>query len=119
MKNFFKNVDMDQVTDGISEIKDQLQELKFRKPWTNGSGMSPIGYMAIGAGLTALGVALYRNRTEVANFCSSCGADLKNKWESSGMKDRAQEIMGKVKNGAKDSADKMKTQANQERFQPT
>ena len=126
MKNFFKNVDMDQVTDQISDIKDQLQDLRFRKPWTSGGSAAPIGFMAIGAALTLLGVTLYRNRTEVANFCSQCGAELKDKWESSGMKDKAEQIIGKVKTGAKETADKMKEttdkmkdQANQERYQPT
>jgi hypothetical protein len=126
MKNFLKNMDMEQVKDQISDIKDQLQDLKFRKPWTTESGATPLVFMAIGAGLTLLGVTLYRSRGEVANFCSNCGAELKDRWESSGIKDKAEQIIGKVKTGAKETADKMSdkmkgqaTAAGQERYQPT
>lgn len=115
MRNFLKNVDMDQVKDQIADIRDQIQEMKFRKPWTTGSDTSPAAFMVIGAAVAMMGVALYRNRSEVAHFCSNCGADLKDKWESSGMKDKAEKMMGKVKNGVQDA----KGQANQDRYQPT
>jgi hypothetical protein len=116
MKNFLKNVDLDQVKDQISDIKDQMQDLRFRTPWTKGNPTSPFAYMAIGAAMAMLGTALYRNRSEVANFCSNCGAELKSKWESSGMKDKAERIVGKVKSAGNQEA---KTASNQERYQPT
>jgi hypothetical protein len=115
MKNFFKSVDLDQVKDQISEIRDQVQDMKFRKPWTRGSDTSPAAFMAIGAAVALLGVTLYRNRGEVAHFCSNCGAELKGRWESSGIKEKAEQIMSKMKNGAQEA----KGQANQERYQPT
>ncbi|MDB5047794.1 MAG: hypothetical protein JWO30_865 [Fibrobacteres bacterium] len=115
MKNFFKNVDLDQVKDQIAEIKDQVQDMKFRTPWTRGSDTSPAAFMAIGAAAALLGVTLYRNRKEVAHFCSNCGADLMGKLESSGIKDKAGQILSKMKNGAQD----IKAQATQERYQPT
>ncbi|HKP96246.1 MAG TPA: hypothetical protein VJ385_10850 [Fibrobacteria bacterium] len=115
MRNFLKNVDMDQVKDQIADIKDQVQDLRFRKPWTKGSETSPAAFMAIGAALAVLGVTLYRNRGEVAHFCSNCGAEIKGRWESSGMKEKAEKFMGKMKNGVQEA----KSQANQERYQPT
>jgi hypothetical protein len=115
MKNFFKNVDLDQVKDQIAEIKDQVQDLKFRTPWTKGSATSPAAFMAIGAAAALLGVTLYRNRKEVAHFCSNCGAELMGRFESSGIKEKAEQIMSKMKNGSQDA----KGQANQERYQPT
>lgn len=103
MKNFLRNMDLEQVKDQISDIKDQMQDIRFRKPWTAGSDSSPMAFMAIGAALALLGTALYRNREEVANFCSSCGAEVKDRWQSSGMKEKAERMMSKMKNGAQDS----------------
>lgn len=111
MMNFLKNVDLEQVKDQISEIKDQMQDMRFRKPWTTGSDKSPIAFMAVGAALALLGTALYKNRKEVANFCSGCGSDMKDRWENSGIKEKAEKMMSKVKNGSHDS----KTPPN---FQP-
>ena len=115
MRNFLKNVDLDQVKDQIAEIKDQVQDMKFRKPWTRGEETSPITFMAIGAALALAGVTLYKKRDTVARFCSNCGAELKDRWESSGMKDKAEKIMSKMKNGTQAPKD----QAGQERYQPT
>lgn len=115
MKNFFKNVDLENVTDQLAELKDQIQEMKFRKPWSKGSDTSPMAFLAIGAAMAGLGMALYKNRSEVANFCSNCGTELKGKWESFGMKDKAEQIMGKMKPGVKDA----KNQNAQANYQPT
>jgi hypothetical protein len=114
MRNFFKNLDMDDVKDQIADIKEQMQDIRFRKPWTNGSETTPAAFMAIGAAIAFLGMALYRNRTEVANFCSNCGAELKGRWENSGMKDKTEKFINKVKSGVKEARDQ-----GQDRFQPT
>lgn len=115
MKNFLKNVDLEIVKDQLSEIKDQMQEMKFRKPWSSGSDTSPIAFLAIGAAMAGLGMALYKNRGEVANFCSNCGTELKDKWESSGMKDKAEQMIGKMKSGVKEA----KNQSAQANYQST
>lgn len=112
MKNFLRNVDLDQVKDQISEIKSQMQDLHFRKPWTKGGDSSPVALMAVGAALALVGVALYKNRREVANFCANCGTDFKDKWQGSGLKEKAGQMMDKVRNGAQEA----KSQAD--RFQP-
>jgi hypothetical protein len=112
MRNFFKNLDMGDVKDQIADIKEQIQDIRFRKPWTRGDETTPAAFMAIGAALAFLGMALYRNRTEVANFCANCGTGLKGRWESSGMKDKAEKFMSKVKSGVQDA----RNQA-QDRFQ--
>ncbi len=83
----------------MAEMKDQIQELRFRKPWSSGGEPSPTLYMAIGAALAYAGMALYKNRDEVADFCSTCGAKLRSTWEQSGLKDKAGKVMGKVKEG--------------------
>lgn len=95
MLNFMKNVDLQEVKSQVSDLKDQLQDLHFRKPWTRGGETSPFLYMVIGAAMALGGALLYRNRAEVANFCSNCGADLKSKWESSGIKEKAEQFMNK------------------------
>jgi len=79
MKNFLKNVDIDQIKDQVTDLKDQMAELRFRKPWTRGGESSPLLFIAIGAGLALAGVTLFKNRNEVADFCSNCGASLKEK----------------------------------------
>lgn len=103
MKSWMKNVDMDQVKDQISELKDQIQDIKFRKPWTRGEDASPFLFMALGAAVTWAGIALYKNRDEVANFCSNCGTKLKDSWQQSGIKQKAERAMAKAKEGARES----------------
>lgn len=82
MLNFFKNIDLDGMKNQISDLRDQVQDMKFQKPWTTGRPASPVAYMAAGAALTILGVALFRKRAEVARFCADCGTELKHKWNS-------------------------------------
>jgi hypothetical protein len=113
MMNFLRNVDLDQVKDQLTELKGQVQDLHFRKPWTNGSETSPAAFMAVGAALALVGVALYKNRSQVASFCANCGIDIKDKWESSGLKEKAGQMMDKVRNGAQE----VKSPA--ERYHPT
>ncbi len=123
MKNFMKNVDIDQIKDQMTELKDQVADLRFRKPWTRGEESSPVLFLAIGAGLAFAAITLFKNRTEVANFCSNCGASLKEKWESSNLKeelkDKAGKIMDKVKDRTQDAVQGIKGATNQERFYPT
>lgn len=103
MMNWMKNVDLEQVRDQIVDLKDQVQDIRFRKPWTRGAETSPFLYMALGAAL-AWGVrALYKNREEVASLCSSCGAKLKDTWEQSGLKEKAEKAMQKAKSGSKEA----------------
>ncbi len=115
MRNFFKNVDLSDVGDQIAELKGQVQDIRFRKPWTSGKSVSPIAWVGLGAIVAGAGYLLFKKRAAVAGLCSNCGASLKDKWEDSGMKDKTEDIIGKVKNGAKDSVDKVKTQAAYER----
>jgi hypothetical protein len=82
MLNLFKNIDLDGMKDQITDLRDQVQDMKFQKPWTSGRSASPVAYMAAGAALTILGVALFRKRAEVVRFCADCGAELKHKWNS-------------------------------------
>ena len=82
MRNFFKTIDVDGIKDQIGDIRDQLQEIRFQKPWVTGRSASPVAYMAAGAALTILGVALFRKRAEVVRFCADCGTELKEKWNS-------------------------------------
>jgi hypothetical protein len=99
MLNFMKNVDLEEVRSQVSDIRDQLQDLHFRKPWTRGQETTPFFYMVLGAAMALGGALLYRNRAEVASFCSNCGAELKDRWKSSGIKEKAQEFMGKSREG--------------------
>jgi len=101
--NWMKSVDLAQVRDQVMDLKEQVQDIHLRKPWTRGNETSPIVYMALGAGL-AWGIkALYKNREEVASLCSSCGSKLKDTWEQSGLKEKAKEAMQRTKSGAKDA----------------
>lgn len=82
MLNLFKNIDLNGIKEQITDLSDQVQEMRFQKPWTSGRSASPVAYMAAGAALTILGVALFRKRAEVARFCADCGTELKHKWDS-------------------------------------
>lgn len=96
MRNIFKNIDLDQVKDQISEIKDQVQDIRFRKPWTTGSPTPRLAFVALGAAAAFAGIILYRNRKEVARLCSQCGSDLMGKLENSGIKDKAGSVLDKA-----------------------
>jgi hypothetical protein len=103
MMNWMKSVDLEQVRDQIVDLKDQVQDIRFRKPWTRGDETSPLVYMAVGAAL-AWGIrALYKNREEVASFCNNCGSKLKDTWEQSGLKEKAEKAMNKTRSGAKEA----------------
>jgi hypothetical protein len=122
MKNFMKNVDVEQIKDQVSELKDQVQDLHFRTPWTRGNPTSPFLYMAIGAALGWIGLALYRNRSDVANFCSECGAKLKDTWEESGLKEKTGRMFSKTKEKAqeaRDAGNQMADGKNKEAYYPT
>src|SRR5688572_30592729 len=103
MMNWMKSVDLDQMRDQIVDIKDQIQDIRFRKPWTRGDETSPLLYMALGAALAWAAKAIYKNREEVASFCSNCGTKLKDSWEQSGIKEKAEKAMHRSKAGAKDA----------------
>ena len=97
MVKFMRAMDLEQVKEQLAEIKDLMQDTRFRKPWTRGHDSSPFLFMVVGAALGLLGMALYRNRQEVAGFCSNCGADIKQRWESSGLKEKAGRMVSKMK----------------------
>lgn len=126
MKNFVKHVDFDQIKNQVSDLKDQMQDLHFRKPWTRGRDGSPFAFMALGAALAWIGMALYKNRVEVAHFCSNCGAELRNRWQSSDIKGKTERIfgkaaweVGKAKDKAQEAMGGTGTAKNQEAFYPT
>lgn len=73
MKSFFKNIEMSKIHDRVSDLKNQVEDIRFRKPWTTSRDKSPLLLIAFGAGLAAVGVALYKNRSQVAKLCSQCG----------------------------------------------
>lgn len=100
MMNWMKSMDLDQMKDQIADLKDQVQDIRFRKPWTRGDETSPLLLLALGAGLAWAASALYKNREEVAGFCSSCGAKLKQTFESSGLKQKAKQAAGEAKETA-------------------
>ena len=97
MKNFLKNIDINQIKGQIEDIREQMRDIRFRKPWTRGGETSPYLFMLIGAALTWTGLALYRNRTQVAEFCHNCGADLRGKLETGTIKEKAGRFFGKAK----------------------
>jgi hypothetical protein len=120
MKNFMKNVDMEQIKDQVSDLKDQIQELHFRKPWRRGEETSPVLYMIVGAALAWAGAALYKNRGDVANFCSNCGAKLKDTWQESGLKEKTERMFSKGKEKAQEAKDgTSRGTKNQEAYYPT
>jgi hypothetical protein len=103
MMNWMKSVDLDQMRDQIVDMKDQIQDIRFRKPWTRGEENSPILYLALGAALAWAASAIYKNREEVAHFCSNCGAMLKSTWDQSGLKQKAEKAMQRGKAGTQDA----------------
>lgn len=103
MKNWMKSVDLDQMKDQLSDLKDQVQEIRFRKPWTMGGDNAPILYLALGAALAWTASALYKNRDEVANFCTSCGTKLKNTLNKSGLKEKAGRMMDKAEDRGREA----------------
>lgn len=103
MMNWMKDMDLDQMKGQIRDLKDQVQDIRFRKPWTNGSDSTPFLYLALGAGLAWAASALYKNRTEVAHFCAQCGAKLKSSWDQSGLKGKSERMTGKAREGMQES----------------
>lgn len=103
IKSWMKNVDMDQMRDQVADLREQLQDIRFRKPWTTGNDSSPVLFMALGAALAWAGMAIYRNREEVASFCSNCGAKLMHSWEQSGLKQKAEKAMNRSKDGFRET----------------
>lgn len=119
MRNFMKNVDMEQIKDQVSDLKEQVQELHFRKPWTRGEETSPFFYMLVGAALAWVGATLYKNRGEVASFCSNCGAKLKDTWEESGLKEKTERMFTRGKEKMQEGKDGVSRGKNQEAYYPT
>lgn len=100
MINWMKAIDLIQLKAQVADIKDQVQDIRIRKPWTRGSDSTPFLYMVLGAALAFVGMALYRNRDEVADYLSTGGAKLKEGWEKSGLKEKTRRAMGKAKEEA-------------------
>jgi hypothetical protein len=121
MRNFMKNVDIGEIKDQVSDLKAQMQDLHFRKPWMRGEETSPFFYMIIGAGLAWIGSALYKNRMEVAGFCSNCGAKLRDTWQESGLKEKTERMFSKGRDKAQETKDAASRGAgkNQEAYYPT
>lgn len=101
MKYWMKAMELKLLMSRMAKLKDQFEDIRedirFRKPWTTRSESRPLLYMALGAGIAWLFASLYKNRTEVADFCATCGATLKDSWERSGIKDKTRRAMEKAK----------------------
>jgi len=82
MKNFLKNIDVSQIQDRVSELKNQVEELRLQKPWRTNKSSSPLMLLALGLGLAAVGVTLYKKRSQVAKLCNKCGDEIKDKMNS-------------------------------------
>ncbi len=111
MKNYMKTMNLDQIKDQVMDLKSQLKELHFRKPWTRERGTGSARLLMIGAGLALAGFALYKNRQKVARL-----------WKKSGVRDelkeKAERIMERVREQGKDSIDGIRVQTKQERTFP-
>ncbi len=77
MKNFMKNIDLCQIQDRVSDLKSQVDDIRFRKPWTKSRSTSPLFLIALGIGAAAVGITLYKKRSQVAKLCSKCGLGFK------------------------------------------
>ncbi len=95
MKNWMKAIELKMLMNQIEKLKDQMEDVRFRKPWTTHSERTPLFYMALGAGIAWLIASLYKNRNEVADFCSTCGATMRDTWERSGIKEKTKRAMEK------------------------
>lgn len=102
MMQWMKSMDLNQMKNQIFDLKDQVQEIRLRKPWTRRGGSRRLIYVALGAGLALAASALFRNRKEVAQFCGQCGDKIKDGLESSGIKNKAKRAMGTAKDGARE-----------------
>lgn len=92
-----KKLALSELKDQVSDIKEQMDDIRFRKPWIRkGEETSPLTFMIIGAGLAWAASAIYKNRTDVAAFCVGCGARLKNSWDQSSLREKAERAMGKM-----------------------
>ena len=112
MRNIFKNLDMEQITDRVSDIKDQVGGIRYRRPWTTGSGNGArLAFVGLGAALAVTAILAFRNRKQVARFCAQCGTDLMDKIQNTPLKERAGKIMDKM-NGSGDAHE-----THQENFQ--
>lgn len=68
-----KNIDLNQIHARISDLKNQVDGIRFRKPWTNGRSSSPLLALALGVGAAAIGITLYKKRAQVAKLFGQCG----------------------------------------------
>ncbi len=66
MMDWMKGLDRERIVSQINELKDEVQDIRFRKPWSRGSDSTSLLYMALGAGLAWGATALFKNRKEVA-----------------------------------------------------
>jgi len=96
MKNFFKNIDLSQIQDRVSDLKSQVEDLRFQKPWTTNRSSSPLVLLVVGAGLAAVGVALYKNRSKVAKLCNQCGDEIKSKFNEINSSDYSRETANHI-----------------------
>jgi hypothetical protein len=72
-----KNIDLNHINNRISDLKNQVDGIRFRKPWTNSRSNSPFMVLALGIGAAAIGYTLYKNRTQFAKLCGKCGIKIK------------------------------------------
>ncbi|MEO6096103.1 MAG: hypothetical protein ABIW76_10560 [Fibrobacteria bacterium] len=115
MLNIFKTIDLEEIQDGISELKEQYQELR-----SGGSrGGSALGFVLLGAGVAVAATLIYRNRRKVRELVSEAGAELKDGFSKSGLKGEAEDLLDHAKAEAKDATEKIKNNAAKARSQAT
>lgn len=97
MKYWMKALELRLLKAKVERLMEQAEDIRFRKPWTMHSDRKPLFFFALGAGIAWLIGSLYKNRTEVADFCATCGATLRDSWERSGIKEKTRRAMEKAK----------------------
>lgn len=117
MLNIFKTIDLEEIKDGIAELKEQYQELRSGKSSGGSRGGSVAGYILLGAGVAVAATLIYRNRRKVRELVSEAGAELKDQFSKSGLKGEAEDLVDHAKSEAKDALEKTKNNAAKARSQ--
>ena len=119
MLNIFKTIDLEEIQDGIAELKEQYQELRSGKTAGGSRGGSVFGYVLLGAGVAVAATLIYRNRRKVRKLVSEAGAELKDEFSKSGLQGEAEDLIDHAKSEAKDATEKIRNNAAKARSQAT
>lgn len=79
MISLLKNIDLKQIKNRVADLKSEVDDLRFQKPWSTSRPTSPLILLALGAGVAMVGVALYKKRSKVAQLCNQCGEGIRDK----------------------------------------